>query len=82
MALVTGNCSVGLQLNALVIEDNSYTPPTADAGSFVDIQSSLSNNSAAETAVAEFLKLTRSRFGFGPAAGLLVEFVNLAEGGT
>ncbi len=71
-----------LQLNALVIEDNSYTAPAVGTGSFVDIQSSLSKNSATAEAVAEFLKLTRSRFGYGPAAGLMVEFLNLAEDET
>ena len=72
------NSPAGLKLSPLVIEDNSYTPPASATGSLADIQSSLSKNSAAEIAVAEFLQLTRSRFGFGPAANLLVEYVNLS----
>lgn len=65
-----------VQLTALIIEDCSRQPEALLADSICDIQSSLSNCSTAKAAVSEFLKSTRSKFGFGQAASLLVDLVN------
>ncbi len=63
-----------LSIDGCTPEDHECHTP-ANLG---DIQSSLASNTDAEIAVQEFLKLTRSRFGFGPAVNLLVDFVNIS----